>query len=118
MAKGKEHCPELIRNGNVVGTGRLPLLIIKYLEEFGENAKPDWQECCRVETDYLCQELQYPQYSGIAGIHKEDCTLEDATRDFLKNFESPSDWEDKLEERLRKAQNVLNAIEEVCGEEK
>ena len=71
MTKGKKHSTERSRNGNVVATGRLPLLIIKYLEEFGENAKPDWQECCRVETDYLCQELQYPQYSGIAGIHKE-----------------------------------------------
>lgn len=99
------------------GPGRLPLLITKYLEEFGEDAKPDWRECCRVETDYLCQELQYSDYSEIAGIHKEECTLEDATVDFLRLFERPKNWNKKKDERIGYAQNVLNAIKEVGGDE-
>lgn len=103
--------------GELVETGRLPLLIIKYLEEFGENAKPDWRECCRVEVDYLCQELQSPQYKQIMGINKEECTLEGATESFLREYEKCSDMDGELQGRIENAQNVWNAIEEVWGHE-
>lgn len=88
--------------------GRLPKLIKRYLNKFGEYHCSDRDECLELETDYLLEEFQ--NYSGVAGIHKEDCTLEKATEDFLKDFENPEDLQSKLTDRTRYAKAILEAL--------
>lgn len=93
--------------------GRLPKLIKRYLDKFGENAYPSQDECLELETDYLLEEFTYKAYSNIVGIDKSDCTLADATTSFLEIFEHPADWKSKISDRTTYAQDILDAFKGV-----
>lgn len=93
--------------------GRLPKLIKRYLDKFGEYAHPDKDECLELETAYLLEEFNSNKYSSIAGIDKSDCTLEDAAKDFLDKFEHPGDWQNKIPARTEYAKAVLEAFKGV-----
>lgn len=91
--------------------GRLPKLIKRYLDKFGEDAHPSRDDCLELETAYLLEEFN--DYSSIAGIDKSDCTLKAATEDFLEKFEHPDKWEEKIPTRTKYAEAVSKAFEGV-----